>query len=66
VKRSTRVAAVLAAALLLASCEFDRASKEHVHVWCHGTDRIYAMNDGSYGSGLFVVPNHQECTGAQQ
>lgn len=59
--RSTRVAVALSAVLLLASCETKPASEDDVNVWCHGPDRIYTMNDGSYGSGLFVVPDHRDC-----
>ncbi len=62
--RSPRVAVVLAAVLLLASCNGpaigEKTTREELSVWCEGRDRVFVW-DSHRAGGLFVIPNHQEC-----
>lgn len=60
------IAAILAitAVVTLTGCTevSPEAQAEQLVTRCEGIDKVFTINDSGYGSALFVIHNHPECS----
>lgn len=56
------VAAVMTAVLTGCTEVSPEAQAEQLVTRCEGIDKVFTINDSGYGSALFVIHNHPECS----